>query len=266
MKTIKSGYIGDEVKLLAMKLLDEGYEVDSADTFTPTIREEVKKFQHDHRLDADGIVGYQTWEVLLLKEHPGVLTLVRNDYDQLAQLLDCEPEALKAVQKVETGGRGGFFAPGKPAILFEGHIFWRQLKEQGISPEEHVSGNEDILYPLWDKRQYRGGLAEYERLEKAMLIHEEAAKASTRWGMFQIMGFNYKNCDEASVNSFVEVMCESEFKQLLLMGRFIRKTGMLKALQAKDWATFARLYNGPAYEKNQYDRKLAEAYLYYVTD
>jgi peptidoglycan-binding domain 1 protein len=35
---------------------------------------------------------------------------------------------------------------------------------------------------------------------------------------------------------------------------------MLSALQAKDWAEFAKRYNGPAYEQNQYDKKLAAAY------
>ena len=35
---------------------------------------------------------------------------------------------------------------------------------------------------------------------------------------------------------------------------------MLAALQKKDWPTFARLYNGPAYAQNRYDDKLSKAY------
>ena len=35
---------------------------------------------------------------------------------------------------------------------------------------------------------------------------------------------------------------------------------MLPALQNKNWAEFARRYNGPAYAQNRYDEKLAEAY------
>ncbi|NBT89135.1 MAG: DUF3380 domain-containing protein, partial [Flavobacteriaceae bacterium] len=31
-------------------------------------------------------------------------------------------------------------------------------------------------------------------------------------------------------------------------------------LKAKDWAGFAKGYNGPAYAKNAYDTKLAGAY------
>ncbi|MBV5553030.1 N-acetylmuramidase family protein, partial [Pseudomonas aeruginosa] len=33
-----------------------------------------------------------------------------------------------------------------------------------------------------------------------------------------------------------------------------------KALKARKWADFARLYNGPDYKRNLYDTKLARAY------
>ena len=103
-------------------------------------------------------------------------------------------------------------------------------------------------------------MGEYDRLEQARRINREAADASASWGMFQIMGFNYAACGEKSVESFVNAMCESELKQLLLSARFIQQAGMQRALQAKDWAGFAKRYNGPAYAQNSYDRKLAMAY------
>lgn len=134
---------------------------------------------------------------------------------------------------------------GKPAILFEGHVFWQQLVKKGIDPSKYVTGNEDILYPKWETGHYKGGMKEYERLEKARSINREAADASASWGMFQIMGFNYKACDENSVESFVTAMCESERKQLILSARFIKKGGMLSALIAKNWSEFACKYNVP---------------------
>lgn len=82
--------------------------------------------------------------------------------------------------------------------------------------------------------------------------------------MFQVMGFNYAACDEKSVSSFVAAMTESELRQLILAGRFIRKAGMLPALQAKNWAEFARRYNGPAYAQNKYDEKMVAAYRKYA--
>lgn len=190
--------------------------------------------------------------------------LIDEDFTQLAELLGCEPAALKAVQQVETGGRGGFFSPGRPAILFEGHIFWTQLKKRGSNPEDYVKGNENILYPKWEKGHYKGGIGEYDRLEQARKINREAADASASWGMFQIMGFNYAACGEESIESFVRSMCESEFKQLLLTANFIKKNSqMLQALQARDWAVFAKCYNGPAYAQNRYDVKLEAAYQKY---
>ena len=187
--------------------------------------------------------------------------LIDEDFTQVAELLGCEPAALKAVQQVETGGRGGFFSPGRPAILFEGHIFWTQLKKRGSNPEDYVKGNENILYPKWEKGHYKGGIGEYDRLEQARKINREAADASASWGMFQIMGFNYAACGEESIESFVRSMCESEFKQLLLTANFIKKNSqMLQALQARDWAVFAKCYNGPAYAQNRYDVKLEAAY------
>ena len=190
--------------------------------------------------------------------------LIDEDFTQVAELLGCEPAALKAVQQVETGGRGGFFSPGRPAILFEGHIFWTQLKKRGSNPEDYVKGNENILYPKWEKGHYKGGIGEYDRLEQARKINREAADASASWGMFQIMGFNYAACGEESIESFVRSMCESEFKQLLLTANFIKKNSqMLQALQARDWAVFAKCYNGPAYAQNRYDVKLEAAYQIY---
>lgn len=190
--------------------------------------------------------------------------LIDEDFTQVAELLGCEPAALKAVQQVETGGRGGFFSPGRPAILFEGHIFWTQLKKRGSNPEDYVKGNENILYPKWEKGHYKGGIGEYDRLEQARKINREAADDSASWGMFQIMGFNYAACGEESIESFVRSMCESEFKQLLLTANFIKKNSqMLQALQARDWAVFAKCYNGPAYAQNRYDVKLEAAYQKY---
>ena len=190
--------------------------------------------------------------------------LIDEDFTQVAELLGCEPAALKAVQQVETGGRGGFFSPGRPAILFEGHIFWTQLKKRGRNPEDYVKGNGNILYPKWEKGHYKGGIGEYDRLEQARKINREAADASASWGMFQIMGFNYAACGEESIESFVRSMCESEFKQLLLTANFLKKNSqMLQALQARNWAVFAKCYNGPAYAQNRYDVKLEAAYQKY---
>lgn len=260
MEIINSKSVKGSIFYVQSLLIDHGYTIVQNGDYDKRTREAIVDFQHKHHLEADGVIGYKSWEVLLLSRHKTGKKLAENDFILAAQLLDVETAALKAIQKVETGGRGGFFAPGNPAILFEGHVFWSQLIKRGLKPENYVAGNENILYPRWDKSKYYGGIREYERLEQARRINLEAANSSASWGMFQLMGFNYAVCGEKSVENFVNSMCESEFKQLILAARFIKQGGMLPALQAKKWDEFAKSYNGAGYKENKYDTKLMEAY------
>lgn len=180
-----------------------------------------------------------------------------------ADLLHVEVAAIKAVLEVETGNKGGFLAVGKPTILFEGHIFWSQLKKRGIDPAKYQKGNEDILYPSWTTKYYKGGLDEYDRLERARAIHGEAADSSASWGLAQIMGFNYAVCGSKTVAEFVEEMTKGEGNQLNLFVRFLQGNKWDVYLRNLDWKEFARHYNGSEYAKNQYDKKLEKAYQRY---
>lgn len=264
MKTIKRGYRGEELNTLKKLLSEYGYAFPETDVFNEDIYNAVTGFQKKYGLDADGIVGYYTWEALFFTNRPSGFKITDDDFRKAAKLLDVEVAALKSVKDVETEGKGGFLTSGKPVILFEGHIFWSQLKKRGINPEEYIKGNEDILYPKWNKSHYKGGEKEYDRLNRAREINREAADSSTSWGMFQVMGFNYSSCGENSVKSFVDMMSKSELHQLLLSIRFIRSGGMLPALQKKDWKGFAKRYNGPSYAENRYDEKLENAYKKYI--
>ena len=182
-------------------------------------------------------------------------------YKECAERIGCEVEAFKAIKEVETGGVGGFVRDGKATILFEGHIFWKELQKRGKNPEDYVEGNEDILYPKWTKDFYKGGILEYDRLERAKKIDEEAALSSASWGMFQVMGFNHKSCGYKNVKEFAKKMCESQDEQIKAAAEFIYKhPTMRKALIEKDWTAFAKAYNGPGYEKNHYDEKMEMAY------
>lgn len=264
MDTIRINSKGDSVETLQEKLSGYGLQVAVTGTFDEATRQAVVEFQRRYGLDADGIVGYRTWETLFFAARGEDKQLTEEDFILTARLLDVEPAALKAVKEVESGAYGGFLASGRPVILFEGHIFWSQLKKKGIDPEACAAGNEDILYPKWNKSHYKGGEAEYTRLERARTIDRDAADASASWGMFQIMGFNHVACGEKTVAKFVEMMCRSELHQLLLSARFIKSAGMLPALQHKNWAEFAKRYNGQAYAQNKYDQKLVAAYRKFV--
>lgn len=188
------------------------------------------------------------------------MSLSEQDFQKAADCLGIEVATVKAVQEVESGGRGGILPSGRPPILFEGHIFWRELKNRGIDPGSVQAGNEDIVYEQWTRSFYLGGEKEYHRLEKALKIHEEAALASASWGMFQIMGNNFAECGKRSVKEFVECMRQSEADQLMLFVVYLEKRKLQEYLRNKDWAGFARRYNGPAYAEKKYDQKLEAVY------
>lgn len=180
----------------------------------------------------------------------------------LANRLDIEPALLKAVQIVEAAGRDGFLSDGRPQILFEGHIMYKEFHKK--FPDRDLDylckRFSTIFYPKWDKSKYFGGLGEYKRLELAKEIDEECALKATSWGMFQIMGFNHNLCGCKDVFDFVHKMSESHEKQLELMYYFMNNSGCLKELKERDWAGFAKKYNGPGYAQNAYDQKLRNAY------
>ena len=83
---------------------------------------------------------------------------------------------------------------------------------------------------------------------------------ATFWGMFQIGGFNYKLCGCETVDEFIEKMSHSEYMQLQLFAAFISNTNIVRYLREKNWAKFARKYNGPGYAKRGYHTRMAKAY------
>ena len=262
MKTLKLYSKGTEVLYLQQLLIKKGYSIIDDGDFGKLTLNAVIDFQQSCKLVADGIVGKDTWTKLLDDNEPKEY-LTELDYIECAQLLGVDAATIKTVKDVETGNIGGFFKSGHPTILFEGHIFWNELKKRNKNPELFVEGNEDILYPKWTKKYYSSEEGELNRLSKAMKIDKTAALSSASWGMFQIMGFNYKSCNCHDIDEFVDKMKSSYKEQLKLFVYFIINNDLAKYLRNKDWAGFAKKYNGPEYRQNKYDEKLEQAYLKY---
>ena len=261
MQTIKLNSTGSEVAYLQQLLKQNGYSIDEDGIFGQQTQSAVRAFQQSAGLVADGIVGNLTWKALEKNNiAPNKRKLSEEDFERCAAAIGVDVATIKAVKEVETGGRGGFFANGKAVILFEGHIFWSQLKKADKNPLEYIDGNEDILFPEWNKKHYKGDIREYDRLRRASAIDNRAAMMATSWGLFQIMGFNHAACDCRTIEEFVEKMQESEGRQLDLFISFIRHNKLDKFLKRKEWDEFARRYNGEAYAKNNYARKLEAAY------
>jgi len=275
MKTIRYKSQGNDVEVLEELLKELGFNVDQANTyFDLATHEAVKDFQKHYHLVVDGIVGPKTWSKLFAVRDSSL-----NDYHEkllkeldlvvFGEKHDLELPVVKAVNEVESRGEG-FLRDGRPKILFEGHIFWRQLKKAGLDPKDYLNDyTKNVLYERWVKKHYDGNEKEYFRLEKAAGVSDlaevhNAAFMSASWGSFQIMGFHYKSLGYTSVDHFVSSMYQKEAKHLDAFGRFLEVNNLIKPLKEKDWHRFARGYNGPGYLKNKYHEKLESAYQRYA--
>ncbi|MNS30167.1 hypothetical protein D3C72_621910 [compost metagenome] len=114
--------------------------------------------------------------------------LSEEDFQNAARLLNCEIATIKAVTEVESNG-SGFLTTGEPKILFEPHIFWRELSKRNIDPNKHFKGNEDILYSKWISGKYGAVNTQHGRLNKAVNINRDAALSSASWGSVSNHGF-----------------------------------------------------------------------------
>jgi len=168
--------------------------------------------------------------------------LTLEDKNKIAAEFDIEYRALNAVFMVESSGHGFDTSTGKIKIQFEPHWF---LKYTGIKVQNGIEGQS----------------AEWAAYNKATAINSEAANKSTSWGLGQVMGFNFKSAGYDSVHDMINSFIESETNQLKGMLTFIKTNPvMYEALKRKDWATFAKYYNGPQYLEFKYDTRLAESY------
>lgn len=183
-------------------------------------------------------------------------SLVENDFETAAFLLQCDVAAIKAVAEVESAG-SGMLPDGRAKILFEGHIFYSRTK--GAYAAKHPT----ICYKTWTTKFYKGGAAEYARLAEAENLDWAAARMSASYGKFQIMGFNFALCGYNSVDDFYEAMQTDEFTQLQAFCEYVKHVGLADELREQRWTDFAKKYNGPEYWKNSYDKKLKAAYAKY---
>jgi hypothetical protein len=170
-----------------------------------------------------------------------------------------EPAALVALVMVESGGRTLAPVGGRlePLIRFEGHYFDRLLS----STDRSRARTAGLAHPSAGAVRNPASQAERWRLlEQAAAIDRAAAYASTSWGVGQIMGDHWRRLGYASVEALVAQARSGLGGQLKLMIRFIEKAGLVNVLNRHDWSAFARAYNGPAFARNSYDRKLAEAH------
>ncbi|MBX3598106.1 MAG: DUF3380 domain-containing protein [Rhizobiaceae bacterium] len=184
---------------------------------------------------------------------------IKSEIVGVARSAGIEPAALLAVAQVESGGVTSSPVSGRdePLIRFEGHYFYRLLPErkrsQALDAGLAAPKAGDVPNPRTQENRWK-------MLNRATMIDRAAAFCSTSWGVGQVMGDHWKWLGYASIDQLVEDVRSGVAGQMRLMVRFIARSGLTQALNNHDWAGFARAYNGPAYARNSYDRKIAEAY------
>lgn len=181
-------------------------------------------------------------------------TISEEAYQAAANKIGCEVAAIKAVAAVEAPR--GAFTNNYPSLLFERHIFRRETggKFDKVAPDLSNS------VPSYKDRSYGTYAEQRGKLDRAANLDRSAAIRSTSWGMFQIMGFNYKSAGFNSEIEFMKAMEVSADKHLEAFVNFVIHDGIAPYLVKKDWAGFARRYNGPDYAAGGYDKKIASAY------
>ena len=178
------------------------------------------------------------------------------DLPKIGRLIGVGEDEIHAILDVESRGKG-FDSENRPIILFEPHIFYKQLSAN--DPKKlQTAVSQGLAYPKWGQSPYPSD--SYPRLKKAILINEDLALKSASWGLGQIMGFNYSMAGYSSVKEMVEKFKQDEEEHLLAMVRFIISAGLDDELRRHDWVGFARGYNGPGFAKNGYDKKLAASF------
>lgn len=254
---MRKGHLGAHVATLQRQLNAAGAALDITGLYDAATEAAVIAWQTRAGLVADGIAGPKTLGALAGLTNPKLLK--ERDLIAAADRLGVPLAAIKAVNEVESRGRG-FLDDGRPVILYERHVAYRLAQEAELAPEVFWQKTPNLLNPK--RGGYAGGTAEWSRLASAaQVIPLAIVQASCSWGQFQVMGYHWEDLGYASIDAFVEAMHRSEAAQLDAFTRFIEADPDLhKALKARKWPAFARIYNGPDYKDNLYDVKLARAY------
>ena len=178
-----------------------------------------------------------------------------DDFDvaQLAHRIDVSEDHFQAFINVESRARG-FDREGRPFILNEPHVFYRNLS--GAQRDEAV--RKGLAYRKWGEKPYpKSQSARYEWLQAAMDINEDAALKSCSYGLSQVLGENFSVVGFANVQDMVRAFMRDEEEHVEAMMKFILANGIADDIRAERWETVARVYNGPGYKKNNYHTKMA---------
>lgn len=208
-------------------------------------------------VDGGGRFGVTSVEALNARlSNRNAPALVEADFERVAAALQVPVKLVKGVRTVEAP-RGAYDDEGRPTILFERHKF-----------RKHSGGRFDRSHPHLSNAA-AGGYGkygeQYGKLAQACALDPEAAFKACSWGAFQVLGENAEPLGYASAFDMALELTKSEAAHLDSFVRFVRTNGLVDELRAcragnpDSCIPFVERYNGPAFRRNNYHVKLAEA-------
>lgn len=190
------------------------------------------------------------------------------DLPRIGHEIGVGEDVIHMLIEVETRGTG-YDRQNRVIMLFEPHIFYRQLKKLGIHKLQ-TAISAGLAYPKWGMQKYPKD--SYPRFLKAVEIDETAAYSSCSWGLGQIMGMNHGMAGYDSPQLMVEAFSESEANQLDAMIEFAKSANIdddlavidqiLKSgrrVTPQDCIPIARAWNGSGFATHNYHGRLAAA-------
>lgn len=167
-------------------------------------------------------------------------------YQQTAKELNVQPASVRAFAVVESDEKS-HTAAGFPVIRFESHRYKKyRVAERGAMAFDKATNSKNL-----DER--------WEQFERMRDVASDAAILSHSFGIFQVMGFNYKLCLCADVETFLRRSMTVE-GQFTLFKRFVLSSPALhSAIMRHRPDEVGFHYNGPQYKRNKYDVKWAAA-------
>jgi hypothetical protein len=208
--------------------------------------------------------------VFLRLEHPMTITfkgaakrLDDIDLPRIGAAIGVREDVIHAIIDVEAP-KSGFDDQGRPRILFEPHVFYRNLPAgpQGKAVEA------GLAYKAWRSGAYGPESAQYGKLERAMAIDEAAALKACSWGRSQILGENHLLAGYATPQAMVDDFCADEENHIEAMVRFLKGKKLDVHLRRidklgrpstpSDWIPVASGYNGSGYATHNYHGRLAD--------
>lgn len=175
------------------------------------------------------------------------------DIVRLATESGIPPYLALACAYKETPKLTGSWSSGALNALYEDHVAYRNTSGETraalVRAKLAASGWRDLPYPA----------SPYPAIDRcAEIAGTEVAARATSWGLFQILGENYRMLDFSSALDMVRWLAESEHNQFEGWVRTIDAMGVRSKLLAEDFAGYALVYNGPKYASHGYHTKLAE--------